>query len=101
MKDKTLEPIDDKYQLQAWRIRRSWKRVLGIELNMDRVANHLRNMEESFSLPTPLVNKVLAEIEAERNSTAVILAELKKEPDGNRARRGGEALMTTRTARPP
>src|SRR5215510_3321635 len=89
MKDKILESDDDKYQLQAWRIRRAWKQILGIELNMDRVASHLRHMEEHFSLPTPLVDKVLAEIEAEKNSTAVILAELKKEPDGNRAQKGG------------
>src|SRR5262249_28230202 len=89
MKDKILESTDDKYQLQAWRVRRAWKQILGIELNMDRVANHLRDMEAHFSLPTPLVDKVLAEIESEKNSTAVILAELKKEPDGNRARRGG------------
>src|SRR5262245_31988728 len=89
MKDKILESDDDKHQLQAWRIRRAWKQVLGIELNMDRVSSHLRDMEEHFSLPTPLVDKVLAEIEAEKNSTAVILAELKKEPDCNRARRGG------------
>src|SRR5215813_62004 len=89
MKNKILQSTDDKYQLQAWRIRRAWKRALGIELNMDRVASRLRHMEEHFSLPTPLVDKVLADIEAEKNSTAVILAEQKKEPDCNRARRGG------------
>jgi hypothetical protein len=89
MKTKILEAEDDKYRLQAWRIRRAWKQVLGIELNMDRLIAHLRDMAGRFSAPTPLVDKVLAEIEAGENSAVVILAELKKEPDGDRARRGG------------
>jgi hypothetical protein len=66
MKKNILEPQDDRYQLQAWRIRRAWKQVLGIELNMDRLADHLRDIGEHFSAPTPLVDKLLAEIEAEK-----------------------------------
>lgn len=90
MKAETLELKDgtEKYQLQAWRICRAWKQVLGIKLDMDRVEKHLRNMDKHFSAPTPGADKALAKIEAEKKSKVVVLAEL-KEPGGNRAREGG------------
>jgi hypothetical protein len=77
----------EKYQLQAWRICRAWKQTLGVRLDVDRVAKHLCDMEKYFSVPTPLVDKILAEVEAARKSKIVVLAEI-KEPGGNRARKG-------------
>src|SRR5262245_31495770 len=88
MKNIILESHDDKDQLKTWPILRAWKTATGIELNMDWFESRLSHKDEHYRLPSRLVDKVLAEIEAEKNSTAVILAEQKKEPDCNRARRG-------------
>jgi hypothetical protein len=79
---------DEDIRLQAWRICRAWKETLAIELDKDRVADHLRDMADHFAAPTLLADKVLADIEAEKKSKVVVLAELKKEPDGNRAQKG-------------
>jgi hypothetical protein len=90
MKAEILELKDgtEEYQLQAWRICRAWKQILGIKLAMDRVAKQLRDMDKHLSAPTPLADKVLAEMEQEKKSKLVVLAEL-KEPGGNWAREGG------------
>ena len=86
MKTQITELTDDgkQYELEAWRICRAWKKILGINLNMDRVAKNLRDNNEHYSAPTPLVDKILAGIDREK---AVVLAEI-KEPGGNRARKG-------------
>ena len=90
MKTEILDLNDgtEKYQVQAWRICRGWKQILDIKLDMNRIAKHLHDIEKDFSVPTPLADKILAEIETEKKSKVVVLAEL-KEPGGNRAREGG------------
>jgi hypothetical protein len=77
----------DHNRLQAWRICRAWKQILGIKLDVNVIAKQLRNMKH-FSEPTPSADKVLAQIEVEKKSQVVVLAEI-KEPGGNRARKGG------------
>lgn len=97
MKQEAFELDDEDYQVQAWRICQAWQKILGIKLNMDRVAEHLRIRNKVFSAPTPLADKVLAEVEARRKSKVKVLAEI-KEPGGNRAQKGGaHATHSTRT----
>jgi len=87
----------ERYRLQAWRICRAWKNILGIKLNVDNVAEPLRDVDEYFSQPTPLADKALAEIETkQRRSKIKVLAEI-KEPGGNRAQKGDAHAHSTRT----
>ena len=86
MKQETFEIDNDgqEDQLRAWRICQAWRKILGIKLNQDRVTEHLRSINELFSAPTPLADKALVQ-----TSKVIVLAELKKEPGGNRAQKGG------------
>src|SRR5262249_44620641 len=62
------EPVD----IEAWRICRAWKRILGVTLNLERVAAHLRRIDRHR--PAPLVDRVLAECET--RSRVDVLAEI-------------------------
>ena len=91
-----IDQAGQDYQLQAWRICQAWRKILGINLDMDRVAEHLRQQNKFFSAPTSLVDKALAELEADRKSKVKVLAEI-KEPGGNRAQKGDAHAQGTRT----
>jgi hypothetical protein len=82
------------YQLQAWRIGQAWRKILAINLDMDRVAEHLRLQNKIFSAPAPLADKAL--VEAGKKSKVKVLAEI-KEPGCNRAQKGGAHAHGTRT----
>jgi hypothetical protein len=69
--DTTSEAIPD--DIEAWRICRAWKRILGVTLNPERVAQHLRRLD--CHRPTPLADQVLAE--CENQSRVEVLAEIK------------------------
>jgi hypothetical protein len=60
-------------ELEAWRICRAWKRILGVTLNPGRVASHLKRVD--CYRPTPLVDQVLTE--CENQSRVEVLAEMK------------------------
>jgi len=85
MKQLAIDQDGQDYQLQAWRICQAWRKILGVNLNMDMVAEHLRLQNKVFSAPTPLADKALAELD--RKSKVKVLAEI-KEPGGNRAQKG-------------
>jgi len=70
--------------IEAWRICRAWKRILGVTLNPKRVASHLKQID--FHKPTPLVDGVLAD--CENQSSIEVLAEIK-----SRAAPGSERRM--------
>ena len=59
--------------IEAWRICRAWKRILGVTLNAEQVALHLKRID--CHRPTPLVDRVLAECETQ--SRVEVLAEIK------------------------
>ena len=67
----TSETIPE--DVEAWRICRAWKRILGVTLNATRVASHLKQID--CHRPTPLVDRVLAECEDQ--SKVEVLAEIK------------------------
>jgi len=96
MKQLAIDQDGQDYQLQAWRICQAWRKILGVNLNMDMVAEHLRRQNKFFSAPTTLVDKALAEVEAGRKSKVKVLAEI-KEPGGNRAQKGDAHAHSTST----
>ena len=69
--DTTSEAIPE--DVEAWRICRAWKRILGVTLHPRMVASHLKRLD--CHRPTPLVDQVLRQCENE--SRVEVLAEIK------------------------